>query len=94
MILKRKPIVIWDGPLQKWAWVLLMEFQRYHDAKLHFLDKYKGTVEVLVRVFDRAGLIKQDDVKWEKVQTINEKNGTSLEVNQVSLQKIGPAQNW
>jgi hypothetical protein len=91
---KRKPIVIFEGPLQKWAWVLIMEFQRYHNAKLHFLDKYKGTVEVLVRTFARMGLINEESVRWEKVQTINEKTGVNMEVNQVTLEKIGPAQNW
>lgn len=92
--LKRKPIVIFEGPLQKWSWVLIMEFQRYHDARLHFLDKYKGTVEVLIRTFVRMGLVNEETVRWEKAQSINEKTGVSLEVNQVYLEKIGPAQNW
>jgi len=92
--IKRKPIVIYEGPLQKWGWVLVMEFQRYHNARLHFLDKYKGTVEVLIRTFVRMGLINEESIKWEKVQTINERTGVELEVNQVYLEKIGPAQNW
>ena len=91
---KRKPIVIYEGPLQKWSWVLIMEFQKYHNATLHFLEKYKGQVEVLLRTFVRMGLINEESIKWDKVQSINEKTGASLEVNQVYIEKIGSAQNW
>ena len=83
-----KPIIIADKLPKEYAWVIIMELQHSDYVVLRAIDKYLGTVERLVNVFDNLGI--KEESRENGVKTINLKNNTHIIVNQFILRKIPP----
>lgn len=81
-----KAIVIADKEAKHYSWVLLLDGQRKDIMFFHFMDKYNGTAESLIRLWRAFGLEEKDR---GPTKTVNEKNGTIINVTQVRLEKIG-----
>ena len=81
-----KAIVIAGQEAKTYAWVILLDGQRKDIMFLHIMDKYMGTAESLIRLWKAFGLEEKDR---GPAKSVNEKNGTIINVTQVRLEKIG-----
>ena len=89
---ERRAIVIAKEPLSKYMLVIMLEFQKFHDATLHVTDPYINTMEQLVRLLINAGFCKENG--RDKVTTTNVATGDKIHVTEVRVEKIGAAQTW
>lgn len=85
----RNPIIIAAEPLSKYLLVVMLEFQREHDAILHATDKNVKQLENVVRLLVTAGFVFERE--RSKTNSKNIETGEDLNVTEVRIEKIGAA---
>ena len=81
-----KAIVIADQEAKTYSWVVLLDGQGKDVMFLHYMNKYAGTAENIIRLWKAFGL---EEKERGPAKSVNEKNGTIINVTQVRLEKIG-----